>query len=289
MFFLKNKDNAMMKNLKKKKLSNFLSSCGGVIIVMILMIPIIWTISSSFRPKSEIFSIPATFISRSFTMENYRTIISMNEFRRYLLNSVIVSISATVLNIFLASLAAFSFSRFRFKGKNILLVSVILTQFFPAATLLVPMYMAWAFVRLLNTYICLIITYTIITLPLSIWMLTAFFNTVPQEIDEAAEIDGCSKIRTYISIVIPLSKPGIVASATYIFITVWQEFLFAITFISVKEMRTLPVGLYSFIGERVTDWGPLMAGAMFSMLPVFILFMLLQKHFISGVMGAVKG
>lgn len=278
-----------MKISLKKKLIDIVLSGGGIVLVLIVMSPIIWIISSSFRPRSELFSIPATFMSENLTLDNYHTILFMAKFRRYFLNSSIVSVSTTILTIFLASLAAFSFSRFRFKGRIFLLISVILTQFFPAATLLIPTYMAWGSLGLLNTYICLILTYTIFTLPLSVWILTAFFNTVPQEIDEAAEIDGCSKMRTYFSIVMPLSKPGIVASAIYIFIIIWQEFLFAITFTSSTEMRTLPVGLYSFIGERITDWGPLMAGTVFTILPVFFLFMAIQRHFISGVMGAVKG
>lgn len=258
------------------------------LLVIIIIFPVLWIIITSIKPDNEMFSIPVTFFPKKINFSNYLDVLQMDRFHRYFLNSIVVTVGATFINIFFSLITGYSFSRFKFKGAKVLLTLIILTQLFPAAVLLIPLYKMWAELRLLNTYPSLILTYAVFTLPLSIWMLTGFMNTIPEEIDQSALVDGCSKWQSLFRIILPLSKPGIMASAIYVFIVVWQEFLFALTFINSDLMRTLPIGLYSFIGERVTDWGPLMAASVFTTIPIIVFFMVSQTQFTHGVAGAVK-
>lgn len=275
--------------MKKVHLKKAIIAVLASILALLIIFPAVWIILTSIKPYDDMFAIPVKFLPERICLAHYEMVLAMDNFRRYFFNSVIVSTISTVVNIVLAALAAFAFSRYQFRGSKILLGSVVLTQLFPAAVLLIPLYKLWAGLRLLDTYSSLVATYAIITLPLSIWMLTGFFNTIPKEVDEAALIDGCSRMQTLAKIILPLARPALFASATYIFINVWQEFLFSITFTTTDSMRTLPVGLYSFIGERATDWGPLMAGAVITTIPILLFFGFSQKNFTHGVAGAVKG
>lgn len=275
--------------MKKAHLKKVIIAVIAGILALLIIFPAVWIILTSIKPYDDMFAIPVKFFPDTICFEHYEIVLGMSNFRRYFVNSVVVSTISTLVNIVLAALAAFAFSRYRFRGSKVLLGSVVLTQLFPAAVLLIPLYKLWAGLRLLDTYSCLVVTYAITTLPLSIWMLTGFFNTIPKEVDEAALIDGCSRMQTLVKIILPLARPALFASATYIFINVWQEFLFSITFTTTDLMRTLPVGLYSFIGERATDWGPLMAGAVITTIPILVFFGFSQKNFTHGVAGAVKG
>ena len=166
---------------------------------------------------------------------------------------------------------------------------VVLTQILPGITLLIPIYSIWAKLQLIDTHISLIITYAMLNIPLTLWMLVGFFNTVPKEIDSAATIDGCSKMGTLYYILLPLSKPALFASAIYISLNVWQEFVMASILTTTDRMRTVMVGLYSFVGEKSTNWGMLMAAAVLISIPVMCFFSLTQKQFANGLAGSVKG
>jgi multiple sugar transport system permease protein/raffinose/stachyose/melibiose transport system permease protein len=187
--------------------------------------------------------------------------------------------------------SSYVFARLKFKAKGLLFSILIFSQMFPLAALIIPIYAIISNLRLLNTYYSLVIADLTFTVPTSVWLLRSFILGVPAELEEAAQIDGCSRLKAFIKIVLPILAPGIASTAAYIFIAVWQEFMFALTFISSDEMKTLTVGILRFIGQYsyAIDWGAVMAACTVASIPVFILFMLLQRQLIAGLLrGALK-
>jgi len=209
---------------------------------------------------------------------------------RYFINSTIISTGSTAIALVFAVLAGYGFSRFRFKGRGLLQNAVLSAQMMPTAAIIVPLFIILRSLGLLNTYWGLILAYLIITLPLSVWMMTGYIHSIPVEIEEAATIDGCSRMRILTRLVIPISMPGIVATAVYSFVVTWNEFLLALSLATDKKVMTLPIGLAEFTKEYVTDWGALMAGSVIMTLPIVAAFFGLQRAFISGLTaGATKG
>ena len=241
--------------MKRQQLKNIVIAVFATCLALLLIFPAVWILFTSIKPFDDMFAIPVQFFPKRLYWGYYQMVMTMVSFRRFFMNSVVVSCGSTVVNIALAALAAFAFSRYRFRGSKLFLGAIVLTQLLPAAVLLIPLYKLWASVGLLDTYASLVGTYSVSTLPLSIWMLTGFFNTIPQEIDEAALIDGCSRMQTLTKIIFPLARPALFASATYIFINVWQEFLFSVTLTTSEAMRTLPVGLYPSLEKGLLTGG----------------------------------
>jgi len=265
---------------------------GGAIslfIAFMVAFPIIWIIFTSLKNNEEMFRIPVAILPTEFYYKNYLDVLGLSKFLGYFFNSFVITVFSTIINIIFSALAAFAFSRFNFKGKTGMLGIVVLTQILPGVTLLIPIYSFWVKFRLINTHLSLIITYAMLNIPLTLWMLVGFFNTVPKEIDSAATIDGCSKMGTLYYILLPLSKPALFASAIYVSLNVWQEFLMASIMTTTEKMRTVMVGLYSFVGEKSTNWGMLMAAAVLISIPVMCFFSLTQKQFANGLAGSVKG
>jgi ABC-type glycerol-3-phosphate transport system permease component len=265
-----------------------LALLNGALAFVILM-PFFWMVSVSLKPATEPFAIPARLWPQNPTLENYVTAFRP-EFRVYFLNSVIVSLTTVVITVSLALLAAHVFSRARSRLLAAIMTLVIIAQMFPASAIIIPIYKMMKSADLLNTYASLIIAYVSVTLPVAIWMLRGFLANLPVALEEAAAIDGASPLRTFFEIVVPLSRPGIIATAVFVLIVTWQEFLFALSFTSTKEMRTLPVGINDFIGQYGIRYGELMASSVLISVPVIAVFFLLQRHFVAGLTaGAVKG
>jgi multiple sugar transport system permease protein/raffinose/stachyose/melibiose transport system permease protein len=186
--------------------------------------------------------------------------------------------------------SSYAFSRLRFRGRKFLLKVIILTQLFPLIVIIIPIYTIFTRLHLINTHISLVIAYLTFTVPVGVWILRGFFKGIPYNLEEAAMVDGCTRLRAFIRIVLPLARPGISATAVYIFIVTWQEFMFALTFMSGQKMRTLPVGILDFVRQYGINWGGLMAASTLITIPVFILFLILQRQFISGLtQGSIKG
>lgn len=259
------------------------------VISFFILSPFLWGVLTSLKPKEEIFHVPPLLPSH-ITLENYFQVFSVGGFTSYFKNSIIVVSIATIITVGCACLAAYSFSRYKFRGRGTLFVTILITQLLPMASILIPLFLFWNTLGMLNTYLVLIITYVGFTSPLAIWLLKSYFDAIPIELEESAIIDGCSSIGAFLRIVIPLSAPGIGAVTIYVFIAAWQEFLFALTFISDSSLRTLPIGLNVFIQQHGIDWGGLMAGATISTMPVMIFFVILRRTFIGGITrGAIKG
>ena len=262
---------------------------GQVLLAALILLPFFWMVSVSLKPGDEPFAIPANLWPENPTLENYVTAFRP-EFRVYFMNSIIVSLSTVAIMVSLALLAAYTFTRNQTRLILFLMALVIAAQMFPASAIIIPIYKMMKEAGLLNTYASLILAYITVTLPVAIWMLRAFMARLPVELDEAAAVDGCGPFRTFFSVILPLCRPGIVATAVFVLIVTWQEFLFALSFTSTKDMRTLPVGMNDFIGQYGIRYGELMASSVLISIPVVAVFFLLQRQFVAGLTaGAVKG
>jgi multiple sugar transport system permease protein len=267
----------------------FSISLVAAALVILLSVPFLWMVSAAFRPQSDIFAIPPRWVPWPVTLDNFRGVFERTTFSRSFFNSLFIATASTVLTLVIACPASYAFARYSFPARRTLLLSTLVTQLFPGAMLLIPLYRFWAELGMFDTYQALIVTYTAFSLPLSIWLLTAFFRTVPKDLEEASMVDGSTRFGTFLRITLPLSRPGLAASAIFIGIGLWQEFLFAVSFTTSPEMRTLPVAIYSFIGERGAEWNLILAASVMMTVPVLILFAPVQRQFVQGLSaGAVK-
>lgn len=274
---------------KRSRLARGLLLALQLAVTVLVLLPFFWMFSVSLKPATEPFAIPAELWPHAPTWENY--ILALRpEFQRYFLNSMIVSCATLVITIPLSLLAAYSLTRFQYRLLSVFLGLVVLAQFFPAGAIIIPIYKIVRSAGLLDTYASLIIAYITVTLPVAIWMMRSFLLRVPRTLEEAAAIDGAKPLRAFIDIVVPLARPGIIATSVWVLIVTWQEFLFALSFTSSKEMRTLPVGMNDYIGQYGIRYGELMASSVMISLPVIVLFFFLQRQFVAGLTAsAVKG
>jgi ABC-type glycerol-3-phosphate transport system permease component len=260
-----------------------------LLLATVVLLPFFWMISVSLKPPTEPFAIPARLWPDDPTIDNYITAFRP-EFRTYFLNSLVVSLSTVAITVSLGLLAAYSFTRGQLAAISALIGLVVLAQMFPHSAIIIPIYKMMRGANLLNTYWSLILAYVSVTLPVAIWMLRGFLLKLPAALEESAAVDGATPMRVFWDIVVPLSRPGLIATSVYVLIVTWQEFLFALSFTSTKEMRTLPVGLNDFIGQYGIRYGELMASSVMVSLPVMAVFFFLQRYFVAGITaGAVKG
>lgn len=252
--------------------------------------PVYWLLVTSLTPNDQVFSFPPSFFPRELTLEHYATVFGNAQIFGYMRNSVIVSVITAVLSVIVSMYMGYAFSKYRFRGRKSLMYFVLSSQMFPQALLLVTLYLVFAQFGLLNTYLALILSFTTFTLPLCVWMLKGFFDALPDDLIEAARIDGAGPWRIFHSIVLPLAAPGLVAAGLFAFVRGWNDFIFALT-LAGPERQTLPPGLVNtFISEASTSWPALMAASLIVSVPVCIAFMLLQRFLVGGITaGAVKG
>lgn len=223
--------------------------------------------------------------------ENFRSLFADQPYARWLLNSVVISLATTVVGVFLASTAAYAFSRFRFPGRRAGLMMFLVSQMFPATLMLIPLYILIVQVLgLESSYIGLVLMYVQTAIPLCVWMMKGYFDTIPKELEESALIDGASQSVIFFRIVLPLAKPAVAVTALFSFMTAWNEFVQAATFMNKEQMYTAPVGLRFFVSGFSEQWGYFAAGSIIAAIPVVLLFLFLQKYLVSGLTaGAVKG
>lgn len=252
--------------------------------------PVIWMIASSFKSNSEIFAYPPRLITESFSFSAYRAVISDPQKVRFFFNSYLVSGLVTLCTLIVGILAGYSFSRYQFRFKQPLNMTIISLQAVPPITLLIPYFGLIVALKLYNTYAALILTYLVFTLSYAILMMTGYFNTLPKELDEAVMIDGGGSMIALWRVLVPISLPGIVATGVYTFMLAWNEFLFAVTLTKTMDMRTVPVGIQLLMGQHSYEWNQMMAMSALGCLPVLILYLFFQRYFIAGMTaGSVKG
>jgi multiple sugar transport system permease protein len=276
--------------IRRRKIKQAVVTILLIVVVAILLFPFAWMLSTAFKPPEEIFTATPRWIPKNPTWHNFVTILRNTPFPRYFTNSVVVAFLTMLIGVSVTVFAGYALSRFRFRGKTAFSLWLLISQMFPPVLLIIPIFVLMLNLRLVNTYSSLIITYATFALPFSTWMLKAYFDTVPIELEEAAKIDGCGQLQALVRIVLPLAAPGIVTVALFVFTLAWQEYMFALTLTRTTEMRTLPVGISLFLGEYRVLWGSLMAGSVVVTAPVIVLFIYLQRYIVQGLtLGAVKG
>lgn len=260
-----------------------------LVIVAVAIFPFLWMLFTSLKEKGATMTIPPTFLPPKISWDGYRQVLDMS-FLKYFFNSFYIALTTTAGALILGVMAGIGFSRYQFKGSKGFKLGILVTQLFPLILLVPPYYLLMSKMGLLDTHASLMITYCALTLPFCVWMLTTYFGTVPVDMEESAMIDGCSKLQAYIRITIPMAAPGIAATAIFAFVLAWNEFVFANTFVDTPALRTLPIGLRTFMGQYSTEWNVLMAASVLTTLPVVLMFIFLQKYFIRGMTsGSVKG
>ena len=258
-------------------------------ILALLTFPFLVMLSTALKTAPEAALAPPTWIPRDPQPTNFLDVWGYVPLAQYFLNSIIVAGGAMLLNAVAAIPAGYALARLRFPGRTAILIVVIATQMFSPMILLIAAFQMMTALRLVNTYWSLILLDATVTLPFTIWMMTAYFSTIPDEIEEAAVLDGAGRLRQLVDHFLPLAVPGIITAMTFSFVIAWNEFVFALTFISNQDMRPLTTGIYSFVGRYDVQWNYLMAASILSIVPVFVLFLFVQRRLVSGLTaGAVK-
>ncbi|MFH9614514.1 sugar ABC transporter permease [Streptomyces pratensis] len=258
-----------------------------IITSVIAVFPVLWVLLTSLKPAK--FASTTDFFKET-TFENYTNLIKDTEFLSWFGNSVIVAGLSTVIGVFVSATTGYAVSRFRFPGKRGLMWTLLVTQMFPVAVLIVPIYNIMSTMGLLNQPAGLVITYLTISVPFCAWMMKGFFDTIPREIDESGQVDGLTPFGTFWRLILPLAKPGLAVTAFYSFITAWGEVAYASAFMVGDENLTLAGGLQKFVNQYGAQWGPMTAASVLIAIPAALVFLFAQKHLVTGMSaGAVKG
>lgn len=269
---------------------DFVTYAVAIVLATFVGFPLLWMMVSSIKPSVELFVSPPRILPSEPTLLWYRNLANSSDTIAFFKNSLIVGVSTTLICLGLGTLAAYSLTRFEYPGKQTFLLSALLAYLFPAVVLFISIYMIINTLGLVDTFLGLILCHCILTFPFALWMLKSFFESIPREIDEAAWVDGASFLRTFATIILPLALPGIFSVAVFVFVLSWNEFLFASVLITNGDMKTIPVGIAEFITSFDVRWGEIMAMGTLATVPVVILFLCVQRYFLSGVIsGAVKG
>jgi len=262
---------------------------GLILASLFAGLPILWLLSSSFKSNANIFAVPPKLIDKSFSLDAYSSVLSDPVKVRFFINSYFIAGIVVLITLIIALLAAYSFSRFNFRGKKIINTVIISVQAVPPITLLIPYLVLVVKLGFYDTYLALILTYVVFTLPYAILMLTGYMNTLPKELDEAVLIDGGSRFKALWKVLTPSCVPGLVSVGLYTFIQCWNEYLYALTLTKTNDMRTIPIGIASLMGQYAFEWNQIMAMSILGSLPVIVIVLFFQKYFISGMTaGAVK-
>jgi multiple sugar transport system permease protein len=259
-----------------------------VVMLGVVVVPFLWIFLASFRPSSDLIKSNPSFGLGDLSLANYQNLQQAAQYFTYLTNSAIVSLTSTIVSIILALLAAYSVYRTRYPGRRPLYLALIITYVFPGVVLLIPLYQLLGKVGLINNLFSLVIVNVTFTAPFSVWLMRGFFGAIPAGIEEAASIDGASRMRILLSIVLPLTAPGIAAAAIFSFVWSWTEYMFASAFIVDEGRKTLPVGLGAFIQQYNIDWGLLAAAAVATALPVIIIFAFIGRYFVEGLTAGAE-
>ncbi|WP_249864542.1 carbohydrate ABC transporter permease [Paenibacillus konkukensis] len=261
-----------------------------LVLIVFSLFPALWMFVTSIKTSAENFTVPPRIMVEHPTFANYSRVLFESQIPRAFLNSVVVTVCATALTLAVAVLAGYGFARYRFRGSRVLSSGLLYGQMMPGVVIIIPLYMVFSKLQLIDTYLALIIADLAITIPMSVIMLRSFFQTIPKELEEAAKIDGCSNLGALVRIILPVSLPGLIAVSVYAFLNIWEEFLFALNLTNSDTVRTLPIAINNFSGEFVIDWGAMMGASMVVSVPVMLIFILCNKFFVKGLSdGSVKG
>ena len=271
--------------MNKKLIVNIAFYLLVTVIALIVLFPFLWMLSSSFKTQVDIISWPPKFIFIP-TLQNYQKVFGEQDFLKYFLNSTIVGAVSVGLSLLIGLPAAYSIARY---AQRRLAVFILLARLMPGISFLVPWYIIFSRLNLMDSYVALILSHMLIALPIVVWIMTTYFSTIPREMEESAMVDGATRQYAFWAIILPLSGPGIITATTLSFIFSWNNFMFS-QVLSMEKTKTLPIAVYNFVSYAEVDWGGVMAAAVAIMTPAIILTMIFQKYVVKGLtMGAVKG
>lgn len=281
-----------MRSIKRERRTNkWVLSIAGVFVIIVMLFPVYWMFQTSVTPTRMILSRNPPLLPRfsEFTLQAYADVWFRRPLLRWLLNSMTVSVGATVASVSVSAAAGYSLSRYRVLGQSFMGFFLLMSRMLPGTLLVIPLYIMFNTVGLLDTHLALVLATATIIVPFSTWMMKAFFDSIPYEIEESAMTDGCSPSEAMWRVVVPLSTPGLAAVTIYALILSWNEFLFASTFITSPDLYLFTVGIVSFVGEYLVSWNGLMAAGLIFILPLFVVFFLLEPFLVSGLTsGSVK-
>ena len=274
---------------RKNQFRYFPLSSLVAVITLLILFPAVFAVFTSFKPIREIFTYPPSILPQTWTVKPYISIFSQEKYLHYFFNGYFISISSTFLCVILGALAGYGFSRFKLPAKHLLMLGILAMQMFPGAVLMIPYFNLSRKLGLYNTYLVLVMIDTTFSLPLVIWLLKSYFDSIPVAIEEAALIDGCSRVKVLLLIVMPLARAGIIATGVLAFIRAWNEFLFALILTKGPERAPISVGLAELFGQYSIEWNGIMAITTLAVLPLLVVFIFVQRYVIAGITsGAIK-
>ena len=269
--------------MSTSQLSRRLGDLGVAALLVFALFPIAWTAYTSVRPEQDIITDPTSLVPAAVTLDNYVATWRQTDFPQLMLNSLVVSAMTVVISLSLATFAAYSLSRSRFRGRGGVMMLYLGIRIIPGVLLLIPLFIVMQQLGLLDTRIALALTYTTFTLPAAVWFMKGFFDGLPEDLENAARVDGCTRLGALFRVVLPLVRPGLAAAAILVAIEAWNEVLFALLLTSTTASRTWPVGMRLLIGEFQLPWGQLTAAAVLSLLPVIVAFAFAGRAMIAGL------
>lgn len=259
------------------------------LIVLFAMAPFAWIILTSLTPTDALSATGVSLSPTGWSLDNYLRLFRQTSFLGNMLDSLIIAAGTVVIGLLVSVTAAYAFSRFRFPGRKLVMLQFLLINMFPIVLLILPLFMLMRKAGILDTHFGLILANATVAIPFAVWMLTSYIGAIPKSLDEAAMIDGCSRLTALRRVVLPLTMPGIISTGIYIFITAWNEYLYALT-LGGRNVRPVTVAIQTLIGEYQIEWGLLSAGAVVGAMPATLLFLIVQRRLIGGLtQGAVKG
>jgi arabinogalactan oligomer/maltooligosaccharide transport system permease protein len=274
----------------KKILIDFFAYLFLIIFTTLTVYPVLNVISISLRPADKLLSTSLSIIPDGASLNSYISLFTQTPFLRWLFNSTFVSVVVMITGVTLASTAGYALSRFKFFGKKAVMIGILITQMFPATMLLLPLYIMLIKLKLLNSYLGVIIVYTSTALPFCVWQMKGYYDTIPVSLEEAARIDGCNQFQAFYKVVFPLALPALVITALFSFMSSWAEYVVAAQILQEPELYTLAIGLKQFESSMATQWGLYAAGSLVVSIPAVLLFLFLSRYLISGLtLGSVKG
>jgi arabinogalactan oligomer / maltooligosaccharide transport system permease protein len=260
-----------------------------IVATVIALFPVLWILASSFKPANRILSSEIKFIDNP-TLDNYVNVLTKTDFPTWFMNSVVTAAFTMLFGVFMAATAGYALSRFNFPGRRSLMWSFLITQMFPVAILIVPIYTIMANLGLINTLTSLVIAYCTVAVPFCTWMLKGYYDTIPRELDEAAALDGLGPFATFYRVILPLARPGLAVTMFYTFLTAWGEVAYATAFLQTDRKFTLGYGLQTFVPQFNQRWEYLTPAAILITIPAAMIFLFAQRHLVSGLAaGATKG
>ncbi|ODT17746.1 MAG: hypothetical protein ABS35_25070 [Kaistia sp. SCN 65-12] len=280
----------MVKSSSERIIGRIVTTIGVLLALFWSLAPIYWIVVTALKTSREIYAVPPTLLPARPTLANFNTALFNSKFPQFVLNSATVAISVTVISAVIGALAAYPIARMEFKGRGATARAIVMAYLLPPSLLFIPLFLVLQNMGLINTKTGLVIAYLTFTVPFCTWMLIGYFRTIPRELDEAATVDGATRLQTLLKVVLPIAKPGLAVVALFAFTHAWNEFLYALVFVHSNDTKTFTAGLTGLIMGDTFIWGQLMASSVIAIVPILIIYIVAQRYIVEGLAaGSVKG